>query len=63
MTQQAHPWTYFWTKQSLEKIHAPLCSLLHWSQQPSHGYSLHFHQQVNGLRRYATYLQENATRP
>uniref|UniRef100_A0A8D0NDI7 Uncharacterized protein n=1 Tax=Sus scrofa TaxID=9823 RepID=A0A8D0NDI7_PIG len=52
MIQQSHSWAYIQTKLSLKKIHSPVCSLQHYSQQPRHGNNLNVHQQMIGLRRY-----------
>ena len=49
MIQQSHSWAYIQTKHSLKKIHAPLCSLKHYSQEPRHGNNLNAHQQMNEL--------------
>ena len=35
-----------WTKLSLSKIHAPVCSLQHHSQQPRYGTNPNVHQQM-----------------
>ena len=32
MIQKSYSWIYIWTKLSFKKIHAPLCSLQHYSQ-------------------------------
>ena len=63
MIQQPHSWTYVQIKLSFKKIHAPLCSLLHYLQLPPHGNNPNVHQQMNGLRRYGAYTQWNATWP
>ena len=43
---------YIQTKVSLKRIHAPLCSPQHCSQQPRHGNNLDVYPQMNGLTRY-----------
>ena len=50
-------------KGEFKKIHAPLCSLQHYSQSPRHENNLNVHQQMNGLRRYSTCIQWNITQP
>ena len=47
MTQQSYFWAYSQTKLQFKKIHAPLCSLQHYSQYPRHGNNLNV-QQMNG---------------
>ena len=47
MIQQSHSWTSIRQKLQFQKIHAPLCSLQHYLQQPRHGNNLNFHQQRN----------------
>ena len=63
MTQQSHSWAYIWIKLFLKKIHAPVCSLQHYSQQPRHGNNLNVHQQMNGLRRNCIYTPWNSIQP
>ena len=43
-------------KTFIQKIHAPLCSLHHYSQKSRHGNNLNVHWQMNGLRRCGTYI-------
>ena len=63
MIQQSHSWAYIWTKHSFKKIHAPLCSQQHYSQQPKRGNNINVHRQMNGLRRCGMYTQWNITQP
>jgi len=63
MTQKSHSWAYIRTKLSLKRIHASLCSLQHYSQQPRHENNLNVHQQMNGLRRCGIFTQLNTTQP
>ena len=63
MTQQPHSWAYIQMKLSFEKIHAPICSLQLYSQQPRHGNNLNVHRQMIGLGRCDIYTQWNTTQP
>jgi len=56
-------WAYIQMKCSFKKVHVPICSLQHYSQQPGHGNNLNIHWQMNGLRRCGTYTQWNTTQP
>ena len=47
------------TKLKFKKIHAPLCSLQHYLQQPRHGNNLNVYPQMNRLRRCGTCIQFN----
>ena len=38
--QQSHSWASIWTELQFKKMHAPLCSVQHYSQQPRHGDNL-----------------------
>ena len=49
MIQKFYSWVYIRTKHSFREIHAPLCSLEHYSQQPRHGNNLNDHWQTNRL--------------
>ena len=49
MIHQFHSWASIQTKLSLKKIHARLCSLQHYSQQPKHRNNLNIHGLINGL--------------
>ena len=51
MIQQSPSWAYIQTKLSFKKMHAPLCSLQHYSQESRQGNNLNVHRQMNGLRR------------
>ena len=57
MILRSHSWADIQTQLSFKKIHAPLCSLHQFSQQPRHGNNLNVHQQMKGLRRYDWYTQ------
>ena len=56
MTPQSHSWDFIWTKLSLKETHAPVHSLQHYSQEPSHGNNLNVHREVNGLGRCGIYI-------
>ena len=62
MIQQSNFWPYIQTKLSFKKIHAPLCSLQHYSQWPTQVNNLDIHRQMSGLR-CGTYTQWNTTQP
>ena len=49
-------------KFSLKKIHAPICSLQHYSQQPRHGNNLNVHQWIKKMW-YIYITQWNTTQP
>ena len=56
-----HCWAYTLRKPDLKEMHIPHCSLQHCSQQLGHGSNLDVHQQMNGLRRFGTYIHWNIT--
>ena len=59
VTQQSCSLAYICGKPQFKKIHVPQCSLEHYLQSPGHGSNLNVHQQRNGQKIYATYIQLN----